>query len=300
MHRWLALTLLAGVFVFPISTRAQTAVGLASLQVQLWPEYDQPSMLVFYDFKLADGTKLPVSVSLRFPKDANLVAVASQAADGNLLNANYLGPTQGDTWQTVSLQIQTQTTYHLEYYQPLSKTGNLRQFSYVWPGDYEVDDFALSVRVPPDTTNISTNPEMPSVQGKDGAAVLTKDFGALGAGQQFPLQLTYTKSSEALSVSQQKVQPSQPLGANTSGRVMLSNYLPYFLGVLGVVLIIGGAVYFWQAGRGRRALGNRHRPRAARLESQSPGDVYCHQCGARAEALDRFCRVCGTQLRRPN
>ena len=139
---------------------------------------------------------------------------------------------------------------------------------------------------------------MQSAQGADGSPVLTKDFGALGAGQQFPLQLTYTKTSAALSVSQQKVQPSQPLGANTPGRVMLSNYLPYFLGVLGVVLIIGGSVYFWQSSRGRRALGNRHRRRAPAVESGSAGDVYCHQCGARAETSDRFCRVCGTQLRR--
>jgi hypothetical protein len=298
MQRWLMLTLLAGALVFPISARAQNAIRLASLQVELRPEYDQPSMLVICDFRLPEGTKLPVDIAMRLPKEANFFAFASQAADGNLLNAGHGEPTVGDTWQTVSLQVQNQTTYQLEYYQPLSKAGNLRQFSYLWAGDYAVDDFVLSVRVPPDTTSISTNPEMPSVQGTDGTPLLTKDFGVLGAGQQFPLQLTYTKTSAALSVSQQKVQPSQPLGANTPGRVMLSNYVPYFLGVLGFVLIIGGAVYFWQSSRGRRALGNRHRRRAPRAEGQSPSDVYCHQCGARAETGDRFCRVCGTQLRR--
>src|SRR5512142_3522734 len=60
-------------------------IKLSTLQVQLWPEYDQPSMLVIYDFRVPDSLKLPVSVSLNLPKDAHLVAVASQAADSSLL-----------------------------------------------------------------------------------------------------------------------------------------------------------------------------------------------------------------------
>ena len=49
-------------------------------------------MLVIYDFKLPASTTVPVNVAIRFPKEANLVAVASQAADGSLLYTDYLGP----------------------------------------------------------------------------------------------------------------------------------------------------------------------------------------------------------------
>ena len=92
MRRWLAFVILAGTFAVPFAAQAQNPIKLSTLQVQLWPEYDQPSMLVIYDFKLPEGVKLPVSVSMSFPKEAHLVAVASQSSNGSLLNTDYIGP----------------------------------------------------------------------------------------------------------------------------------------------------------------------------------------------------------------
>ena len=97
MRKCLALTIFMGALFSSLPVHAQTPIKLSSLQVQLWPEYDQPSMLVIYDLKLPDDTRLPISLTLRLPKDANLVAVASQAADGSLLNADYQGPAKGET-----------------------------------------------------------------------------------------------------------------------------------------------------------------------------------------------------------
>jgi hypothetical protein len=299
MQRWISLLVVLGAILIPRIASAQTPTDLASLSVQLLPEYDQASMLVIYDFQLPSGTKLPVNISIRFPKEAKLFAVASVASDASFRNADYLGPSVGDTWQTVTVQVQTQTTYHIEYYQPLSKSGSLREFSYLWPGDYPVKAFGVSVRIPVDATQMTTKPATQAAQGADGVSYMQADFGALAAGQQFPLTLSYTKTSDTLSASQQDLRPSQPLGAKTSGRVMLSNYLPYIIGVLGFVLVAGGAVYFWQSGRGgRRAAGRRHRP-ASHADDEDNTDVYCHQCGTRAHAGDRFCRVCGTKLRLP-
>src|SRR5512136_547695 len=101
MRRVLVFLLLVGMYVFPLPARAQNPIKLKSLQVQLWPEYDQPSMLVIYDFKLPESVKLPVSVSLSFPKEGHLVAVASLATNGSLLNSDYIGPTVSEAWQTV-------------------------------------------------------------------------------------------------------------------------------------------------------------------------------------------------------
>jgi hypothetical protein len=299
MQRWLTLIFLMGVFVFPQSASAQIPLRLSSLEVQLWPEYDQPSMLVIYDFELPDSVTLPIDLSLRIPQAANLTAVAYQAPDGQQLYANYAGPTASDAWQTVTVHIQTQAIYHAEYYQPLSRSGSHREFSFLWAGDYAVDDFGISLRTPVDSRNMITKPVMESVQGADGAAYLKKKFDALGAGQQFPLQVSYDKTSDALSASQQELKPSQPLGANTPGRVMLSNYLPYMFGVLGAVLVVGGLVYFWQSTRSRRSTGEkRHRPSGQR-GSRGTSEAHCHQCGTRTRSGDRFCRVCGTKLRPP-
>ncbi|HTP02343.1 MAG TPA: zinc ribbon domain-containing protein [Anaerolineales bacterium] len=295
MRRVFVFLLLAGILGFPFSAQAQNPIKLKSLQIQLWPEYDQPSMLVIYDFKLPENVKLPVSVSLSFPKEGHLVAVASLAADNSLLNTDYIGPTQTQNAQTVTIQVQTPTTYHVEYYQPLSRTGKERQFTYTWPGDYPVDDISVDVRVPSDTTNLVTDPEMKSAKAADGTPSLIKDFGSLAAGQQFPLKLTYTRASDAPSVQTETVQPSRPLDPRTPGRVLLSNYVPYALGALGAALIGAAAIYFLQPHR--RQAASRRRSHGGRTEKGSGKEIYCHQCGTRAQGSDRFCRVCGTRLR---
>jgi hypothetical protein len=299
MRWWRLLILLSGVISLPFSAQAQNAIRLASLRTQLWPEYDQRSMLVIYDLELPSNVKMPVSVSIRFPKDGNLIAVAALGSNGALVNADYLGPSTSGDWQSVTLQIQTATSYHVEYYEPLSISGSLRQFTYLWPGDYAVDDFSLSVRIPSDTSNITATPNLQSTQEADGTPALAADFGALGAGQEFPLQLTYTKTSDTLGVSQPRLQPSQPLGPNTPGRVMLSNYLPYILGVLGFLMVAASSIYIWQSRRGDRLTGERHRHPSPQAADDAPDAVYCHQCGTRAELGDRFCRVCGARLRIP-
>ncbi len=297
MRWWRSVALAVGVIIFPLSAPAQEAIRLASLKVQLWPEYDQRSMLVIYDFELPSGVKLPVSVSMRFPKDANLIAVASLGSNGALVNADYLGPSTSGDWQSITLQIQTATVYHMEYYEPLAISGQLRTYNYVWPGDYAVDDLSLSVRIPADTTNITATPQLQSTQEADGTPALAADFGALGPGQDFPLQLTYTKTSDTLSVTQPRLEPSQPLGPSTPGRVMLSNYLPYIAAVVGLLMVAGGGIYLWQSRRGSRLAASRHRHSGSQAQDETPGAVYCHQCGTRAQGGDRFCRVCGARLR---
>jgi len=297
MRRWFVLLFILGIAALPFSAQAQSAIKFSTLQVQLRPEYDQPSMLLIYDFQLASDTSLPANVTFRIPKDDNLVAVA-YLSDGQLLNAIYNGPNVDNDWQIIQVKVQTATTYHIEYYAPIFKTGKERKFNYVWLSDYPINDFSLSILPPADITQLTTDPSLNSVTNTDGTTSWEKDFGALPANQQFTLQINYNKASDRLTEpgAQSGVQPSQPIGSNTPGRVMLSNYLPYVIVGFGLLLIIGGGFYFWQSGRrGRNKSRQRRSPQA---ESEGDSEVYCHQCGTRAHRGDRFCRVCGTKLRR--
>jgi hypothetical protein len=284
MRKWLVILFLGGLFATPFSAQAQNPIKLATLQVQLWPEYDQPSMLTIYDFNLPDGILLPVNVSIGIPNDAHLNAVAYQTADGKQINADYVGPTLNADRQIVTVKIQSQATYHLEFYEPLTKSGKQRDFTYLWSGDYAVDDLSVSVRIPIDTSNIITEPMMKPAQNTDGSDFLKNDFGLIGEGQQFTLRVTYTKTSDKLTVAQQNVQPSQPLTSNTPGRLILVNYLPYVFGLL-----------FWSSSRVRKTRG--HKRARSQKGNEPESEIYCSQCGTRARMGDRFCRVCGARLR---
>jgi len=158
-----------------------------------------------------------------------------------------------------------------------------------------VGTFNVSVKAPVDTTEITTDPQMrDATPAGSTQTLLTWGTSALEAGEELPIQITYTKTSDRLGVSDQPLETGI-VDESTQGRVSLNNYLPYILGGLGVLLIVAGGLYFWQSSKGRpEPRRKRHR---SRDEDSGGGDVYCHQCGKRAQSGDRFCRTCGTRLR---
>ena len=49
LQKWLLLPLLFSLLIIPFPASAQGQITLDNVTVQLWPEFDQPSMLVIYD-----------------------------------------------------------------------------------------------------------------------------------------------------------------------------------------------------------------------------------------------------------
>ena len=294
LHKWLLVPLLFSLLIIPFPTSAQGQVTLDNVTVQLWPEFDQPSMLVIYDFSLPQGTSLPVDVTLHIPSDANIIAVAYAEA-GGLLNAQYQEPSTDGDWQMLTITIDQQTTYHIEYYAPLTTEDTKRSYTYLWSGDYAVKTFDVSIKTPVDTTDVTTEPLMTDTTPTgSNQKILTRTATDLKKGEQVPIKITYTKTSDRLGVSDQPLETGV-VDENTQGRVSLNNYLPYILGGLGILLIVVGGLYFWQSSKGRPEPRKRHRSQDSDSASE---EVYCHQCGKRAQANDRFCRTCGTRLRK--
>jgi len=297
MRKWFIIFTLM-VLLFPSQARAQETgtVELETLNVMLWPEYDQPSMLVIYNFTLTEDTQVPSSMDIRFPKDANITAVAYQSTEGLLL-ANYQPlPSEDPNWQAITVFLTERTTYHIEYYQPLDRDGEKRSYTYQWPGDYSVGEFDIEVQVPDDSRGIKTDPAIPLMQNQNFLSGGARMSG-LGQGQTYQLQLEYSRSSDTpvTTPSSSQVEPIVPVDENTDGRSTLDN-LPLFLGGFGVALILAALFYFFRSGQSSSL-----RTSKPRRRSQGPQEPsmpsYCPECGTRTNAGDRFCRTCGSKLR---
>lgn len=292
MRKWLFL-ILAGCLVFPSAGQAQGSLRLETLTVRLWSEYDQPSMLVILDFTVPSDTTLPATVGLRIPQDANITAVAYQSGS-QLLNAEYSGPETAGAWQVINIFVKEYSTYHIEYYQPIERKGTERSFTYLWSGEYAVNTFRIEIQVPLDSTAVKSRPALPfapSEQFLSSRATANN----LEAGETYQLNLQYSRTSDEtiLPPSSPQVTASEPITQNTPGRITLDS-LPYILGGVGLLLVLGAGYYFLQS-KSVRVPGPRKR-QSGRKDVES-ANVYCHECGTRAHADDRFCRVCGTKLR---
>jgi hypothetical protein len=297
MPRWLIFTLLLGLMVFPAAVSAQGGTKLETINIELWSEFDKPSMLVISEFVVSQDTALPAKVTMRFPKEGNLIAVASER-NGGLFNSDFEGPVEQENWQTITMNVQSYDPHRVEYYQPLMRAGDQRQFTYQWFGDYYVKQFDLNMLVPADSTNLVTTPPLSNTEiSIDNLHLIgTVSQSSMKMGQSFEFDLKYERSSDALANPNQtnQVQPSEPIGPNTAGRVSV-NRLPWLIGGMGLALIIIALWAYW-----RSTQSSDHKPRRRRASHVKEGQadqIYCHECGARAHASDRFCRTCGSRLR---
>lgn len=304
--RIIAISLIFLACLWGFKVQAQGNVTLASAEVDLWPEYDRPDMLVIYHLTLSPQISPPVELSVRIPaRVGDPHAVAVRQADGALFSVVYDREVQGD-WAAISFTASSPDV-QLEFYDPnLIQEDSARHYEYQWPGDYAVDSLVISVQQPLAATDMRLSPGMGSGQTRqDGLLYYTAEVGALQAGEDFTVAIDYQKASDELSASSLTVEPSAPITDATAGRTSIMPALPWALGILGLVLILGGGIWYWQSGRQNPAQEAKRRRRkpsssipAVAAKEQADGEfVYCHQCGKRAGSNDRFCRVCGARLR---
>jgi hypothetical protein len=283
---------------------AQAPVVIDKLQVDIWPEYDRPDVLVIYRITLSPQTKLPAKMSLRIPSQVGKpYNLAIKDVDGLLYNLENYTLTQQNNWLLVSF-VTPSADIQLEYYDPsLQKQQTLRNYQYTWPGDYAVTTLTFQVQQPANSTQMEISPDMGTGrQGGDGLTYFTSIAGQIEAGKQFQLKMSYQKANDTLSFTPAPVGPIQPITQSTAGRTGFMEVLPWILGVFGFLLIAVGLFWYWQSGRRPMRPARLYtKPERVREISGSTtaaaSHIYCHQCGKRATKGDLFCRACGTKLR---
>lgn len=297
-----ALLLIALWFV-PPPTYAQAEVTLDALTIELWPEYDQPSMLVILRGTLAPSVRLPATVVIHIPAaSGGPNAVAAQEPNGKLLTAPFTTTTSGDA---IAVSLQTnRASFQMEYYDPgLTISDASRAYTFRWVADFPTRAATLRVQEPLDTHDLSVEPPVTLAGSGDfGLNYYTTALGQIAAGQTILLKLRYAKSTARLSV--EATRPSAPsaavatagapvsapawLGLNDTARFVLAGVL----GLLSIVMI-GWGVVIWQ-----RGVNPSRRSRLARVPpAANEAARFCTQCGRPVSPGDQFCRQCGAKLR---
>jgi len=303
MFKIFSLCLILLLLFSPMGAAAQSDISILEMEVDLWPEFDSPALLVIYRITLSPQMSVPVEIRLRIPSSVGIPnAVAARQPNGTLFNIPFTQEEDGDfSWLVFQA---TTPELQIEFYDPnLLISGDDRHFTYSWPGDYAVDSFSVEVQQPLNATDMRVKPGMVSAKsGADGLTYYTVDVGSLTKGQPFEISVDYKKSGNELTSSNVGIEPSAPLDGSAFGRLSMSFALPWALGVLGLLLIAGGGIWYWRSGReniqpARRRHARRKSNEKTVLDTVASGHIYCHHCGKRASPGDRFCRVCGTQLR---
>lgn len=276
----------------PALALAQANPRLASLGIEIWPEYDRAgAALVILKGELAPEVKLPARVSLRIPAASggpSAIAFAG-AAGGNLLNLQHAASTAGNA---IVLKFELPERFlHVEFYAPIATALPARSFTYTWPGDLAADRVRAVVQEPATSSNLQLEPDLELAStGPDGLRYRAGDLGAHAAGKPLAVTVRYTKLDLRPTAEIMKLAPTQaPDAASSSAPAAPATpagapFPVSALVLLAVALVaIGGLLMFaWWRGRTPRT---RALPHGA-----------CTNCGAPRRPEDRFCGQCGAKL----
>jgi hypothetical protein len=285
---------------------AQDEPTLTSLELALWPEFDQPEVLVIYRGLFAPETLLPVPVEIRIPaRVGQPTAVAYVGEGGQRFNQEHEARLEGD-WLVVSFELPTQG-FQLEYYDALPvDAADRREYLFSYTADYDLDTLNLEFQVPPTAEEFTLEPPTDSVVPEtDGLVYHLVEAGSLSQGETRSWTFSYQKADSDLTVSafvQDATQePPAPTVTTAADNSTVLIFLVAFVGLVAV-----GAAAFWL---GRRAQPISEVPPAAPRRRKRRGSgrgtpppreesAFCYKCGAELRLDSEFCYKCGAAVRK--
>jgi hypothetical protein len=278
----------------PRSAPLMAAPSLASLQIEIWPEYDRPAALVILKGELAADTVLPAAVSLRIPASSGgPTAVASSTGPGSgLFNIKYTSK-KADDFVTLTFEV-PQRLFHIEFYEPLATDKPERSYTYVWPGDIAVGRLGVTLQEPAGARDISVQPALDgTTNSQDGLRYRSADLGALAAGKRLSINVRYVKSTSQTSkdILQPAAKTPPPEISNLSPLADTGSTDKYrwalILAIAAALISATGATILWWQGRKKVP------------DTQPAATRFCSKCGAQPDPDDRFCSKCGAPLQPP-
>jgi hypothetical protein len=291
-------------FSLAVPVSAQQLLTLETVQVQFWPEFDRPAMLVIYTIDLPEDTSLPVNVTLRIPADVGEPNAVAVAVDDRLLTTEYTRTVDGD-WADIVV-VADSTRVHVEYYDSgLTFDNNKREFDYSWPGTYPVSDFIVRVQAPVGASEMAFSEVMEGPQiASDGLGYYLGSFGSLDMGEGFDFSLSYQKGDSLLSFDALSNQDGVPVPEPTDQGGFFSDAPPWVWAIVGIgVVLIGMGAWSLISDSGRKSKKTRSSYKKKRSRAGTPERAskkpakFCHNCGTAAQSGDKFCRECGQKLR---
>ncbi|MCX8103710.1 MAG: zinc ribbon domain-containing protein [Candidatus Bipolaricaulota bacterium] len=260
MRRALSIVLL---ILGTLGFAQQIPVVIERLAISLWPEYDDPRLLVIYRGELAEDPTSSLVFTL--PRTAQIHAVAHVGPAGTLLT---------DAWQILPedneqlvLFTPGSRRFQVEYYDDVLGTAPERAFVFQFRSDrYDIKNLEIEVQQPLRATGFQASPAL-EPQGVDtrGFHYFGRRVGAVPPGTLIEQRVSYRKTDTLPSLRPAALSSLVWAGAGL------------IVAALGVISLL------WL----------RQRRRTARATAPQRPARFCVRCGYRFRADEHFCPQCG-------
>ncbi len=215
----LAVLLLFLVFLASAGPAAAQGEGptLETVVVQLWPEYDDPRLLVLIDALFTSDVSFPQEVTFSVPKGAQINQMAWVTADGRVERGPYSTLREG-AWERVTYTPKTGQLFYEYYTDAIVRDGTRRTVTFRFRVDYPTQALEIRIQEPAGARNVQIDPEPKGsiLRPEDGLRYYLLSFSALKPGDEMAITMTYEKEGDALTVDQVGRAPESGLGGGGS------------------------------------------------------------------------------------
>lgn len=306
----LAFLMLSLATVMALPANAQTtAPVIENMQLRLWPEYDDPGVLVIQAGQFAANTTFPLQAAFPAPTGTRNVQATYVDASSSLINRPFEIKDGKLTYELPSAGFQ------VEYYLDRAPSGDQRNITYSFVAPYAINTLRVEVQQPARAASFTMTPASEGMQtAGDGLTYYSFSRRNVAAGETLEITISYSKTDTGFSQPQLAV--AAPTGATETAAAAGSgeNVLPFVLIGLGVLLLAGILVYWLMTQRRaapvvveppvvKRSVTTRSAP-AARpvrptVSTPQPSEAvsFCTNCGHALKPDDRFCSQCGASRR---
>ena len=312
-------------FLTPAFGAEDTQTRIKNLKVSVWPEYDEPRVLVMYQGEFADKASFPKKVTFRLPKDAEPSQVCALSEKQEHLCQLY-DTIRGEDFTEVVYTLPIPTFFLEFYYSPIQDAG-ARNIAFTYSNVYPSDKMDVEVQQPLRSSEFNLSPNSLSVtQDNKGFKYNLLSFDNVKAEQKMDLKIDYTKQDKNPSVPKAQ-QGSGGSTGTTSGAPSDFNVLVVIvvaIALAGMAYVglsrrqrrfapqpryaAGSENYRGQSGHGQsRPAGERSRlaPQSAKSGGRQaglaprgkPAGAFCSECGNGLEPGDKFCAICGKKTK---
>lgn len=226
-----------------VEARAEEGLSIGRMRVMIWPEYDDPSVLVVYDGRFTDDSKFPTVTDFLIPKGAIINDICSLSPGGQHFCQLY-EVSKGDSHDTVHLSLPFSNFYVSFHLTPVDLGSAKRRIEYVIKANHPIGSMEVDIQQPLRSTEFAISPS-------GGEASNSKDFNHfaytledIAKGEDRVFKIGYIKESREPSVDVK-------FASMTGRRVWGSPYetqrkvKTIIYAVFGTGLLIAAAALFW-------------------------------------------------------
>ena len=275
---------------------------ITRLQLSVWPEYDDPRVLLIMRGELAPGIPFPTQVNLPVPPNAEIIGAGMISELGELL----LHPhrvVSGDTSQTLEITLPSRRFFAELYYDPFETSGDTKRFSYTFRAPYPIGQLDVDVQQPYTASDFVIEPPA-MAQESEGRDTTYHRFvyRDMAPGQEETFAVSYVKTDAQPSV----VKADDPQADGVDHKGPQDRKVIYSAVLAGVIAVYVLGTLLWVAYRRRRAPLLAVKP--ATLPMAAPPtpapatpvtNNFCSQCGRALNTDYAFCPGCGHAIATP-